>query len=113
MLFCLFNWNGIEGIEIVLTGCVLCMGAFSILSTSLRRNRTHKGPKRIGIAMLSCELLCSLLWLLIFYSHGTYHNYGLQGMLFGLIYPALLAAAWVIIALYPKIKAKKMNKERI
>lgn len=111
MLFCLFNWKGIEGIEFVLTGCVLCLGAFFILSASLRRNRTRKGLKRIGIAMLSCELLSSLLWSLIFYPHGTYHNYGLQGALFGLIYPASLAIAWAIIALYPKIKAK--NKERL
>ena len=61
--------------------------------------------------MLCCELLCSLLWLLIFYPNGAYHNYGLQGALFFLIYPVTLAVSGAVIALYPKINRK--NKERL
>ena len=105
MLFCIFNWHKIEGIELVLTGCLLC------LTVSSRKNRTHRGLKRVGIAMLCCELLCSLLWLLIFYPNGAYHNYGLQGALFFLIYPVTLAVSGAVIALYPKINRK--NKERL
>ena len=111
MLFCIFNWHKIEGIELVLTGCLLCLTVFSTLTVSSRKNRTHKGLKRVGIAMLCCELLCSLLWLLIFYPNGAYHNYGLQGALFFLIYPVTLAVSGAVIALYPKMKKK--NKERL
>ena len=111
MLFCIFNWHKIEGLDLVLTGCLLCLTVFSILTVSFRKNRTHKGLKQAGIAMLCCELLCSLLWLLIFYPNGAYHNYGLQGALFFLIYPVTLAVSGAVIALYPKMKKK--YKERL
>ena len=82
MLFCIFNWHKIEGLDLVLTGCLLCLTVFSILTVPSRKNWIRKGLKQAGIAMLCCELLCSLLWLLIFYPNGAYHNYGLQGALF-------------------------------
>lgn len=111
MLFCIFNWHKIEGLDLVLTGCLLCLTVFSILTVPFRKNRIRKGLKQAGIAMLCCELLCSLLWLLIFYPNGAYHNYGLQGALFFLIYPVTLAVSGAVIALYPKMKKK--NKERL
>ncbi|HIT09414.1 MAG TPA: hypothetical protein IAB55_10105 [Candidatus Merdivicinus faecavium] len=111
MLFCIFNWHKIEGLDLVLTGCLLCLTVFSILTVPSRKNRIRKGLKQAGIAMLCCELLCSLLWLLIFYPNGAYHNYGLQGALFFLIYPVTLAVSGAVIALYPKMKKK--YKERL
>lgn len=104
MLFCLLHWNGIEGIQFVLTGCVLCLSAFTIPRCCV----SWKGIKRWGVAMLSCELLCSIVWQIVF---SVSHAGLLQGVLLCMLYPVSLAAAWVIIALYPKIKAK--NKERL
>ncbi len=108
MLFCIFNWHKIEGIGLVLTGCVLCLTAFSILT----ENWTRKGLKRAGIAMLACEMSCSMVWQLLFFPGGNYRNYGLQGGLLFLLYPALLAAAWAILALYPKIRAKRRRRKK-
>lgn len=104
MLFCIFNWHKIEGIGLVLTGCVLCLTAFSILT----ENWTRKGLKRVGIAMLCCELLCSLVWQIVF----SVSFVGLwQGILLCMLYPASLAVSGAVIALYPKMKKK--NKERL
>lgn len=61
--------------------------------------------------MLVCELLSSGIWQFIFYRSGQYHNFGLQGGLLFLIYPALLAVSWVVITHYPKLKAK--HKENL
>ena len=42
MLFCIFNWHKIEGIELVLTGCLLC------LTVSSRKNRTQGASNGSG-----------------------------------------------------------------
>lgn len=104
MLFCIFNWHKTEGLDLVLTGCLLCLAIFSTLT----KTRTRKGLKRVGIAMLCCELLCSLVWQIVF----SVSFAGLwQGILLCMLYPASLAVSGAVIALYPKINRK--NKERL
>ena len=106
MLFCLIHWQQIVGIQWFLSGCVLCLSAFIIPRCCINR----KGIKRWGTSMLACELVGSGIWQLIFYQGGQYHDYGLQGGFFFLVYPALLIISWVIITQYPKLKAKYKEK---
>lgn len=107
MLFCLFHWNQTTAIHWVLTGYILCLSAFTIPRCCVSR----KGIKRWGVSLLVCEILCSAIWQAVFFDGGSYHNYGLQGGLFFLIYPILLVVARVLVTQYPKFK--KNNKEHL
>ena len=88
--------DGIVGMGITLAGYALCVAAYFFLCFLFRCNRM--GKRKVFFGWLACELLCDVLWYLIYYPNGSYVNYGLGGATGSLLLPAALAAAGVLVA---------------
>ncbi len=95
MLYMLLD--GVVGMEISLVGYAVCTGAYFLFCFLCKANRKRK--KHIVLGWLSCEILCDLLWYLIFYRNGDYVNYGVGGTAVLLLLPAAYFLTAVLLTL--------------
>lgn len=93
MLYMLLD--GISGMEISLLGYAVCVAVYFLICFLFRSNRAGKGI--VFLSWLICELLCDVLWYLIFYQNGNYVNYGIGGTTVLFLLPGTLFVAAVSV----------------
>ncbi len=86
MLYMLLD--GIVGMGITLLGYAVCAAAYFFICFLFKANRA--GKRNVVLGWLTCELLCDVLWYLIYYPNGNYVNHGIGGAAAMLLLPAVL-----------------------
>ncbi|OQB22369.1 MAG: hypothetical protein BWY11_02086 [Firmicutes bacterium ADurb.Bin182] len=94
--------------EIWLYGIFICLLVFTAICLLFKANRTKKGIIIILLSLLAAEIICDVIWFLIYFSDGSYYNYGLKGVFGLLLWPAMLILAGVISTKL-NITRSKMN----
>lgn len=98
-MFTLFYSVGhVVGAEITL----LVFFAFTLLYYILCTLVADKQHTKIFHGWLVCEVICDLLWWLIYFSGGDYYNHGIGGAYLILLWPVLLGIAAAILCLSKK-----------
>lgn len=94
MLYMLLD--GVVGMEICLVGYAVCVAAYFLVCFLLRPNRAGKRRIVVALGWLISELLCDVIWYLIFYQNGDYVNFGIGGAAAMLLLPGTLFLSAVI-----------------
>ena len=103
LIYALFD--GVVGMEITLIGYGLCAVLYFVICFLFRCNRSGKG--RVLIGWLVCELICDVLWYVIYYPDGYYVNYGIGGAAGMLLWPAALVGAAAMVS---SVNANRYSK---
>ena len=108
MLTLFYAWyDGVVGMEIALIGYAICTFLFFAVCFLFRCNRTGKGCVIAG--WMICELICDVLWYLIYYPDGNYVNHGIGGAAGMFLWPAALTAAAILVT---AINQEKHSEKR-
>lgn len=93
MATALYSISHVHGAEVLAVFLLLGAGGYYGCCMLIKRNRTRRGRRNVLLGLLAAEVVMDLLWALIYYHNGTYHNYGI-GAVFGFLLwiPALVVA---------------------
>lgn len=107
MVTAMYSLSQVYGAELWLLFWLACVAIYLGIGFFIKENRTGNGFKRVWIGLLIAEVLIDLLWARIYYSNGTYRNYGIGAMYGLLLWIPLLAATLAIVT----VKNKKTNEK--
>jgi lipopolysaccharide export LptBFGC system permease protein LptF len=96
MVTVIYSLGEVNGAEIWASGFFVCILVFAVACMQFKANRTKNGIITILLSLLMAETICDISWFLIYYSGGSYHNYGIGGVYGVLLWPAILLLAGAI-----------------
>ena len=102
MIFSLFLLNKISGAPELCLVCGVCMLVYFAGCFLVRQNREKPARSRVLAGWCLTEILCGLLWYLIWFPGGTYHNYGIGGAAGVLLYPLVSGITGVAVTVLRK-----------
>lgn len=96
MVSAFYSIGKVIGAEIWFAGFFICILIFAAFCLLFKANRTKKGIAAILLSLFAAEIVCDITWFLIYFSGGSYTNNGINGMIWLLLWPAVLIPAGVI-----------------
>ncbi|MGM9522395.1 MAG: helix-turn-helix domain-containing protein [Oscillospiraceae bacterium] len=102
----------IRGVECLFVGALLGVLLYSILTFSVKANRTTDGYMTSLIGVFAAIITSNIILLVLFFSTGSYYNYGIRGVYYSLIVFVLTfsASGAVTTVLNKKREQKKTAK---
>lgn len=96
MVTAFYSIGKVTGAEIWVSGFFVCILFFAAVCLLFKANRTKKSIIAILLSLLVAEIICDITWFLIYFPGGSYTNYGMNGIVWLMLWPAILILAGVI-----------------
>ncbi len=96
MITSIYSLGKVTGAGMWVFGYFVCILIFVLICAMFKANRTRKGVVTLALSLIISEIICDTAWYLIFYSGGSYHNYGIRGAYSIFLWPVILLIAGLI-----------------
>lgn len=100
----------VRGVEYLLGGALFCILLYSILTLPVKANRTTDGYMTLLIGAFVAIITSNIILFILFFSTGSYHNYGLIGFYYSLIIFVLTFSASGVITTVLNKKREQREK---
>ena len=98
MITSIYSLGKVVGAELMVAGVALCILLYLAVCFLFPHNRTGQGVKTVLLALLGAEAVCDVIWFLMYFPGGDYHNYGIGGVMGVFLWPMLLCLAGAVAA---------------